>query len=76
MEYTLENISIMNGFLSMYRTLSNADVTVIRHLLDPDVNINDIILAHNLIEDAKRNLVQSYLPFRVVNNHRGFPKGD
>lgn len=56
------------NFVVAYQMLLHAEGHIISHVLEPETTMLDIVMVHNILEDAKSKVVQEYLPFRVQSN--------
>ena len=50
-------------FVVAYRMLLHAESHIVSHILEEGMTAEDLIGAHNVIEDAKREVVQEYMKF-------------
>ena len=57
-------MKISEEFVTAYTTLLHAEAAVVSHVMDEDVKLEDLVHAHNVIEDAKNKVVAAYLPYK------------
>lgn len=50
-------------FVVAYRMLLHAESNIVSHIMEEGMTAKDLIGAHNVIEDAKREVVQEYMKF-------------
>lgn len=67
-QYSVETVSVAANFQRAYTTLLHIEAHLIANILDPRTRFNDIIVEHNILEEAKGRVVQDYLPFSVRTN--------
>jgi len=57
-------MKVSEEFVTAYVTLLHAEAAVISHSMDEDVKLEDLVHAHNVLEDAKNRVVATYLPYK------------
>lgn len=67
---TPEQMVACARFFNVYTKLLNMEKYLIAHILEPGTNVLDLVIEHNLLENAKAQVVQEYLPFTVDRSSR------
>ena len=57
-------MKVSEEFVIGYITLLHAEAAVISHAMEDGVKLEDLVAAHNVIEDAKNNVVAAHLPYK------------
>lgn len=60
-----QRMEISACFFAGYVKLLHIEAYLVQKILDPTVPPIELVLDHNIIEDAKARVVQAYLPFNV-----------
>jgi hypothetical protein len=67
---TLEQTVACAKFFNAYTKLMHMECYLVAHILEPGTNMLDIVCEHNILENAKAQVVQAYLPFTVSPSSR------
>lgn len=62
------------SFYNAYMKLLHIEAHLIGHILEPEVRMNDIVVEHNILEEAKQKVVLAYLPFSIEGRSRDVNK--
>lgn len=69
-ERTLDQVVACAKFYNAFSKLLHMETYLVAHILEPGTNMLDIVVEHNIIEGAKSQIVQEYLPFTVCVRSR------
>lgn len=70
MERTAEQMVACARFYNAFMKLHHMQGYLVGHILEPGTNVLDLVVEHNIIEQAKAQVVQENLPFTVSQRSR------
>lgn len=74
-EKTLEQMIACAKFFNAFSKLMHMEAHLVGHVIEPGTSLMDIVVEHNIIEEAKGRVVQEYFPLMVDRRSRNVDMG-